>query len=1096
MKCEDWREKQNNPKKKLCYLDRFCRKLQKDELKNENVIIKVNDLHKLICHLSNLELKPLRKYFNNKGHKTVDYWDESRLAEKFENWILREWRVNFQKDKKKAEGKVGDYKKLKCKWAELGLKDNLSQKNKKRWRTLKDQWATKHKGKLIDFWLKTDPFYTIPPYQDSNNRRPPKCQSLILNTEYLNRYYSKWKDWLDSLKKIESVWNYLDNYEDHLKNLRSSGKTKVISSSGHKNNKFSYFCDNDNHEDKSKRKYQRSPEHLQARVFQFIFDRLKDNDPLKLNDIYSHAKKYRQHQSTERDKEEAKDNLEKAIRESKLPLVLTTKRDYKNEAVFAEGSFLHLICKYYKWRQRAKDGRIFIHPKYRYVKGRGYENTGRFDDKSCLLTYCNYQPRQKRYQMLGDLAGLLQISPQKLKEFVEKNNSPSNEKENKLQTIDEKIFHWLDNISSFKTNCDKAAKEQKSRRGRLKLDIQKIYKLLSDKEKKKTINQILKKSKTVDAPKFYRFCERAKELCLQVTNDLYNESSLYKNPSAAVYFLAQINNIVFKERNGNAKTCAVCSTDNAQRMQKLENEDIRAKAQRLPAISTRIIDGAVMRMARIVGNAIAEDKWKTIKTELEKGNKVCIPIITESNYFEFEPNLKTLKGKSLKNKDKDYQSSNPLEDKKKRIKENSQGRCPYTDEALGDEGDIDHIIPRSVGCGVLNDEANLMWTSEKGNKEVKKDKIFSLTNLKPNYKGKQFGPLNDTEITNWIVEQIGNGKEEDFKFGKYRSFINLSPSEQKAFRHALFLVGHPLREKVIKAIDNRTRTLVNGTQRYFAQNLADNLYKKAKNIGKKNLLSFDYFGIEAWDNTRGNGIKDLRKELVENYCEDLEKFNKLDDESSQEPYSHLLDAQIAFCMAVCEHQKEGSFKLKLQENGLGLWSRKVDRETSNKIDKDSKIYDASLFDAMKVSESEYESQKLNRRKPYTVETHHRQLVKKGEKISNSVSYQIHRDGMIAERFFSLFEYSNGQIKKGFTNKNSVPLVFKKGTFKYLKPFMKKIDEKKPGYNIWIIDKRKAQKFLMEVGLKGTNAKENNIAKILDQLSYQTVKKEIFFCFNF
>ena len=130
----------------------------------------------------------------------------------------------------------------------------------------------------------------------------------------------------------------------------------------------------------------------------------------------------------------------------------------------------------------------------------------------------------------------------------------------------------------------------------------------------------------------------------------------------------------------------------------------------------------------------------------------------------------------------------------------------------------------------------------------------------------------DEKITEWIVKKIGDGEAEEFKFGKYYSFINLSRDERIAFRHALFLVGHPLRKKVIAAIDNRIRTLVNGTQRYFAQSLANNLYRKAKSLGKEHLLSFDYFSIGAWDTTRGNGIKDMREELVGNYRKGFEKI--------------------------------------------------------------------------------------------------------------------------------------------------------------------------------------------------------------------------------
>ena len=841
---------------------------------------------------------------------------------------------------------------------------------------------------------------------------------------------------------------------------------------------------------------------------QFIFDRVKDSDPFKLNEIYSHVKKYRQCQSTKQEREKAKKQLEEAIKNSELPDILKTNRDYKNEAVFTESSFLHLVCKYYKWRQRAKDGRIFIHPKYRYVKGRGYENTGRFDDRNCLLIYCNHKPRQKRYQMLGDLAGVLQISPQKLKQFIAQKINFSDEDEN------EKIFHWLDNIRSFKTNCAKAAKEQKDRRGRLKLDIQIIYNLiyhktkdtrLSDSKKDKQIKQILEKSRVDKAFELYKLCEKTKSLYLKLVNELYDESrqikvkkELCQNHANAVYFLAQINNIVFKERNGNATTCVVCSMDNAHRMQtgkKEEIEDIRAKAQRLPAISTRIIDGAVMKMARIVGGAIAKDKWEIIKPELEKGNKVCVPIITESNRFEFEPDLKILKGKSPDDKDKKYKTFDPLKDKGNRIKEAGQGICPYTDEPVGDIGEIDHIIPRSAGWGVLNDEANLIWASAKGNNTVKKEQIFSLEDLKSGYKTKQF---KTSDIEGWIIAQIGDGTREEFKFGKYRSFINLNPNEQKAFRHALFLKrNHPLRNKVIKAIDNRTRTLVNGTQRYFVEVLANNLYKKvlawnAENKDKNidlTLLGFDYFGIEAWDSTRGNGIRDLRKELVEFYRKDLRKFDKSDGESSQEPYSHLLDAQIAFCMVVCEHQKDGSFKLNLQENGLGLWSR-VDRGTGEiKMDKKNKTYDASLFNTIQVSEGECELKlkKLSRRKSYTVETHHRQLIEKGERLDNSISYKIHRDGMIAERFFPLLECSDKELRKGFTKENSASF---KGVFEDIKPFIKKTDNKIQDCNIWIVNKRKVQRFLMDIGYKGADSKEEKIAKILDDLSYQVVKKEI------
>ena len=630
------------------YLRRFYEELASGGYKR----LDVTTLAYLIGNISNLELKPLRKYFNDKKHRQGDDWNETRLSKKFENWILREWRVNPQKDKLKAKGADYDYKKLKDKW-------------------------NSRSGTVIDFWLTTDPNLTVPPYQDNNNRRPPKCQSLILNVNYLDTKYPDWQKWVQEL--MQQSQDYLENYKEELEKLKS-GKDKP------------YFSD----EEKRKLKQdsgRRSLKQLEARVLQFIFDRVKANDPLNLNEIYSHAKKIKQLRRDGKDCKETKDKLEKAIKKSKLPETLKTHRD----------QFLHLVCKYYRQRQRAKDGRIFIHPKYRYVKGRGYENTGRFDDKDCLLTYCNHKPRQKRYQLLGDLAGLLQISPNKLEEHVQKQSE---------KTIDERLFGWLNGIKHLKTNCANAAQEQKNRRGRLKLDIQNIFGLIyhrrqSESPSDKEIRDILKSS-SVDKPReLYSFCKRAEGLCMTITEDLYDakqqeqwQQDLSKNPASAVYLLAQINNLIFKERSGNANTCAVCSMDNAQRRQMTATEDggSTAKAQRLPAISTRLIDGAVMRMARIVAGAIAKDKWEKIKTELERGNKVCVPIITESNRFEFEPDLKTLKGRKLVDKDRKYQETNLSADKDQRIKAASQGICPYTGDNLSG-GDKDHEpISKSKIC--------------------------------------------------------------------------------------------------------------------------------------------------------------------------------------------------------------------------------------------------------------------------------------------------------------------------------------------------------------------------------------------------------------
>ena len=884
------------------YLKNFCNNLKKHKsLNNES-------LKNLIGHLSNFELKLLRSYFNDKVHQKEDQWNEEELRAKFKHWVNNIWRVNPKKNKKKAKGEEYSYEDLKNK-----LKDNMN---------------------IIDFFLNTDPNLTTPPYQDNNNRHPPKCQSLILSPIFLDNKYKDWEDWLKDLEQLTT--EHLEDYKEQLKSLKSS-KNKSYFSQNIKNNLK---------QDSGKR----TEKHLKTRTLQFIFDRVKKEDPLKLNEIYSYTKKLKQNirdNKLQTEIEENKKKLQKAIEKSKLPEKLKTKPDFNKESIFEEGSFLHLIYKYYKLRQRAKDGRLFIHPEYKYIKKRGYKNTGRFKKEKHLLVYCNHKPRRKEYQTFEDLSAILQISSKALRKKIGVSDEDS----------DEKLIKILKEIRGLTLNCTKIAQQQKERRGFLKSHINTIYysiatnrqksiqtainsihnnseknKKLSSSQIKKneknvikeTLQELDKKNKIKEAYKLYKLCENAKNFYKEVLKKLdpdYSnkketiEKNLKTNPAIAFYFLAQVGNIAFKERNGNANTCPVCSLDNSERMQSVsdKNNNLTTKASRLPAIPTRMFDGAIRRMSRIITKAIAEEKWTDIEKHLKNNEKVNIPIITESNQFEFEPSKENLirekrttrrKGKVL-NRDEGLD----LLDKDLTLKENrikTNDLCPYTGKTISD-GEIDHIIPRASKYGTLNDEANLIWATKKGNKQ--KDKTeYSLSNLNSEYKLKLFGTSSNDEIKNWIKKIIWDDKTKDFKFGKYISFINLTDDEKKAFKHALFLKGEEIRDKVIQAIDNRNRSFVNGTQRYFAEVLANELYKKAKKEKREHFLSFDYFS------TPYKEIHAIREKFKKNkeynlLNPEMTKYRKLKNKT-QEPYSHLIDAQIVFISSLSNHYDKGSFKLK------------------------------------------------------------------------------------------------------------------------------------------------------------------------------------------
>ena len=444
---------------------------------------------------------------------------------------------------------------------------------------------------------------------------------------------------------------------------------------------------------------------------------------------------------------------------------------------------------------------------------------------------------------------------------------------------------------------------------------------------------------------------------------------------SSIFSFAQIQQIAFAERNGNAKTCAVCSADNAHRMQTIpdqskSDQQSSAKAQRLSAIPTRVIDGAVKKMATILARNIVDDNWHNIKQTLSNKQGLHIPIITESNAFEFEPNLAAIKGKKPKGNELEKINKERKKDKLKeitpneyviknkndRIKQFAKGISAYSGGELssgnfnGSKEELDHIIPRtSKYYGTLNDEANLICVTRDDNKD-KGNEIYDLSKLANSYKRKQFATTDNSKIKNWIAEKIWDGEKGTFKFGNYRSFINLSVEERVAFRHALFLDdNNPVRKAVINAINNRNRAFVNGTQRYFAEVLANNIYLRAK---KENLatekLSFDYFGV-ATTNSNGEGIADIRK-LYEAVDSDIESYAKGD--RPQDSYSHLIDAMLAFCIAADEHKNDGSIGLEV-DNTYSLYP--LDKDTGEVFTKD-------IFSQIKVADGEFGEEKLARQK--------------------------------------------------------------------------------------------------------------------------------------
>lgn len=128
-----------------------------------------DELYKCIGNISNLQLRALRWYFNDKNMKYRSIWNNQR----FKDVWIRALQFFHYPDSKSGN----DIKKLIQKI-----------------RTTND---------CIDLLSKIDPILTIPPYEDQNNRRPPVDQTLLLSPEVLDKLYgNKWQKWVDGFVQI------------------------------------------------------------------------------------------------------------------------------------------------------------------------------------------------------------------------------------------------------------------------------------------------------------------------------------------------------------------------------------------------------------------------------------------------------------------------------------------------------------------------------------------------------------------------------------------------------------------------------------------------------------------------------------------------------------------------------------------------------------------------------------------------------------------------------------------------------------------------------------------------------------------------------
>ncbi|WP_369178518.1 type II-B CRISPR-associated RNA-guided endonuclease Cas9/Csx12 [Candidatus Thiodubiliella endoseptemdiera] len=118
-----------------------------------------NKLANLIGNISNLQLRVLRKYFNDENMKLGDTWLPDKLHLIFFKWV-RSWHAKQENEKQNRQDI-------------LNLKSNAN---------------------ILDILTVLDLEKTIPPYEDQNNRRPPKDLTLKLKPQGLDKHLTDWED--------------------------------------------------------------------------------------------------------------------------------------------------------------------------------------------------------------------------------------------------------------------------------------------------------------------------------------------------------------------------------------------------------------------------------------------------------------------------------------------------------------------------------------------------------------------------------------------------------------------------------------------------------------------------------------------------------------------------------------------------------------------------------------------------------------------------------------------------------------------------------------------------------------------------------------
>ncbi len=736
-------------------------------------------LSNLVGHISNWDLRALRSYFHDPSRKCLEKLDPVRFH--------RAWLQFFRR------------------WSLAGERPERRQdfaEKRRRWVQRLQEIPKGERGELWKLLTETDPNETIPPFESQGNRRPPRCQSLLLCPDSLDKHYPpqaegqppQWRVWAQRLAQHNP--SLLEDLESIARaDARCLGRVPMPAR-GAKWHELSASDQQVLLEETQKRWYD-------ARLLQRVLERHQELDPYRLRSIVSRT---------------AASNQADAL--------ATLTRHIGDHQVDA---FLEFACCFYDETRKARRG-IWL------------------PGNAKLLRVCNAHPPHKRKiedLLVAQIITRSSAPPPRLGQTVrDAVGNTSVQPPPELQGA---------RTRSLRTLLNRMADGVKQYSG----DLKYWYRAALAKKQ-------AEQPKPLDPPEqeAFELYAWAQAAARQLAGRLgLSESAIehFDNP----YSLAQLHQILFAGVSGFASTCKACTHENFWRS--VVDSQGRANAARLPAHSIRPIDGAVAKALEAKARQVAREFANALSNEeIPPGVLLHVPILLEENRFKFRQELAEIKGigQGKKGKQPAQQAAQnvathePWKGKYERIREDGGGLCPYCGGVVGEDGEFDHIVAQAVttdyeGYG-FDSEANLIYAHSSCNQSKGKN-LYSLENLADAWLREQFQTTDRNEIEEEVRKLVEPWLEERLN---RRAFDQLEKPLQRAIRHALF-VDH-LRGHVLQRLAMQNVARVNGTQRWFGQILIDRISALLKKNGRVDLngVNFSLHRVPAYE------VKALRDNLA------------------------------------------------------------------------------------------------------------------------------------------------------------------------------------------------------------------------------------------